>query len=154
MSAKSIPSDLGILLLVFSVAPALVSLIARIRPIRALAQRGLTARRVMIIAAALLSWVLNLSLYAWFAWYWARFTYAHPNLMEATCADQAGWTERAIWIVLMVPRQLRGMSCLDHVYQELNPTSSLMVMHPTIILSLVSIMMTSILTWRIHRTKK
>jgi len=154
MTVKSILTEVGTLLLVFSIAPVLISLVARIRSIRALAQRGPTAHRAIILAAVLLSLALNLGLYAGFAWYWARFTYTHANLMEATCADQVGWTEKAIWITLMVPQQLREISCLDHVYRELNPTSSIVIMHPTIILSLVSTLVTGILTWIIYRTKK
>jgi hypothetical protein len=154
MTAKSTLTEVGALLLVFSIAPVLISLAARIRPIRALARRGPAAHRAIILAAVLLSLTLNLGLYAGFAWYWARFTYAHPNLMEATCADQVGWTEKAIWITLMVPQRLREISCLDHVYQGLNPTSSIAIMHPTIILSLVSTLVTGILMWRIHQTKE
>lgn len=147
-------AELGISLLLFSIAPALVSLGARIRPIRALARRGPAARRAIVLACVLLSWALNLGLYAWLAWRWAKFTYAHPNLMEATCANQAGWTEKAIWTIFMVPRQLREIPCLDRVYLELSPTSPLVVMHPTTMLSLISILVVSTLTRRLYRARE
>lgn len=148
MAIGSLLADLGLAFLIFSIAPVLVSLVARIRPIRALAQRGPAARRAIILAAVLLSLALNLGLYAGFAWYWARFTYANPNLMEATCAHQKGWSEREIWVTFMIPPQLREMSCLDRVHRGLYPTWSLLVTHPTLLLSLTSIVVAGELTRR------
>ena len=154
MAIGSLLADLGLAFLVFSIAPALVSLVTRIRPVRSLAQRGPTAHRAIIFASILFSWALDFGLYAWFAWYWAKFTHAHPNLMEATCVDQEGWSVEEIRVTFMIPWQLREMSCLDRVHQGLNPIWSLLVTHPITLLSIVSIPVAGGLTWWTHKARE